>query len=68
MEKLQLTLACGDYDRTKALQDGAVRPEGIGLNYIPLQAEEIFYRILLKNPHRFFRFFGLGRCRISQSL
>jgi 4,5-dihydroxyphthalate decarboxylase len=45
MEKLLLTLACGDYDRTKALQDGVVQPEGIRLNYIPLQAEEIFYRM-----------------------
>ena len=45
MEKLHLTLACGDYDRTKALQDGSVQPEGIRLNYIPLQAEEIFWRM-----------------------
>ena len=45
MEKLHLTVACGDYDRTKALQDGAVQPEGIRLNYIPLQAEEIFWRM-----------------------
>src|SRR5437870_5683958 len=35
----------GDYDRTKALQDGSVQPEGIRLNYIPLQAEEIFWRM-----------------------
>ena len=45
MEKLQLTVACGDYDRTKALQVGTVEPEGIRLNYIPLQAEEIFWRM-----------------------
>ena len=45
MEKLHLTVACGDYDRTKALQDGSVQPEGIRLNYIPLQAEEIFWRM-----------------------
>ncbi|MBI4522811.1 MAG: ABC transporter substrate-binding protein [Deltaproteobacteria bacterium] len=45
MEKLHLTVACGEYDRTKALQTGAVQPEGIHLNYIPLQAEEIFYRM-----------------------
>lgn len=45
MEKLHLTVACGDYDRTKALQDGAVQPEGIRLNYLPLQAEEIFWRM-----------------------
>ncbi len=45
MEKLHLTVACGDYDRTKALQTGAVQPEGMRLNYLPLQAEEIFYRM-----------------------
>ena len=45
MEKLHLTVACGDYDRTKALQDGAVQPEGIRLNYLPLQAEEIFWQM-----------------------
>ncbi|MGH7772965.1 MAG: ABC transporter substrate-binding protein [Candidatus Binatia bacterium] len=45
MEKLHLTVACGDYDRTKALQDGTVQAEGIRLNYLPLQAEEIFWRM-----------------------
>ena len=45
MEKLLLTVACGDYDRTKTLQDGTVQPEGIRLNYLPLQAEEIFWRM-----------------------
>jgi 4,5-dihydroxyphthalate decarboxylase len=45
MEKLFLTVACGEYDRTKALQDGTVQPEGIRLNYVPLQAEEIFWRM-----------------------
>ena len=45
MEKLFLTVACGDYDRTKPLQDGAVEPEGIKLNYIPMQSEEIFWRM-----------------------
>jgi len=45
MEKLYLTVACGDYDRTRALQDGSVQPEGIRLNYLPLQAEEIFWRM-----------------------
>lgn len=45
MEKLHLTVACGDYDRTKALRTGEVQPEGIALNYLPLQAEEIFWRM-----------------------
>ena len=45
MEKLNLTLACGEYDRTFALQTGAVEAEGLRLNYIPLEAEEIFWRM-----------------------
>jgi 4,5-dihydroxyphthalate decarboxylase len=45
MEKLHLTVACGDYDRTHALQTGAVEAEGIRLNYVPLEAEEIFWRM-----------------------
>jgi len=32
--KLNLTLACGLYDRTMALQTGSVSPEGIDLNYL----------------------------------
>jgi len=28
MPKLKLTIACGDYDRTRALSDGTVQPEG----------------------------------------
>ncbi|HEU4340625.1 MAG TPA: ABC transporter substrate-binding protein [Candidatus Binatia bacterium] len=45
MEKLPLTVACGDYDRTHALQTGAVEAEGIRINYLPLEAEEIFWRM-----------------------
>jgi 4,5-dihydroxyphthalate decarboxylase len=45
MEKLFLTLACGNYDRTHALQTGAVEAEGIRLNYVPMESEEIFWRM-----------------------
>ncbi|MDP2604046.1 MAG: ABC transporter substrate-binding protein [Deltaproteobacteria bacterium] len=45
MEKLFLTLACGDYDRTHPLQTGEVEAEGIKLNYIALQSEEAFWRM-----------------------
>jgi 4,5-dihydroxyphthalate decarboxylase len=41
---LPLTIACGDYDRTKALQDGRVSVEGCRVNYIPLEPEEVFFR------------------------
>ena len=44
--KLRLTLACWDYDRTRALADGRVRPEGIDLNYLNLHVEETFFRML----------------------
>jgi len=46
MNKLKLTLACGDYDRTRPLMDGAVAPEGVELTYLPLPATEIFWRML----------------------
>lgn len=41
---LELSLACGDYDRHRALWDGSVRPEGIQLTVIRLTPEEIFWR------------------------
>jgi len=44
--RLKLTLACWDYDRTRALADGSVRPEGIDLNYLNLHVEETFFRML----------------------
>ncbi|TAJ78022.1 ABC transporter substrate-binding protein, partial [bacterium] len=36
MVDLKLTLACEDYDRTRALRDGTVKAEGIDLNYLVL--------------------------------
>ena len=46
MSKLQLSLACWDYDRTRALADGSVRAEGIDLVYNNLFVEETFFRML----------------------
>jgi 4,5-dihydroxyphthalate decarboxylase len=46
MANLRLTLACGPYDRTQAIIDGVVRPEGIDLTYLPIQPAEIFWRQL----------------------
>lgn len=43
---INLTLACEDYDRTRALRDGSVKAEGIDLNYLVLPVEEIFWRML----------------------
>jgi 4,5-dihydroxyphthalate decarboxylase len=45
MAKLRLTLACGNYDRTRALLDGTVQVEGVELTYIPLGPEETFWRM-----------------------
>jgi len=46
MPNLKLTMACGNYDRTRALADGTVRAEGIELNYIPMRPAETFWRML----------------------
>lgn len=46
MSKLRLNLACWNYDRTRALADGSVQPEGIDLNYLDLPVEETFFRML----------------------
>lgn len=46
MSNLHLTLACGDYDRTRALEDGSVRADGIDLTYLRLPVEETFFRML----------------------
>jgi 4,5-dihydroxyphthalate decarboxylase len=46
MSNLRLNFACGPYDRTQALRDGTIKPEGIDLNYITLQPAEIFWRML----------------------
>lgn len=46
MSKLRLSLACWNYDRTRALQDGSVRPDGIDLNFLELPVEETFFRMI----------------------
>src|SRR5271167_2163648 len=46
MGKLQLTLACWNYDRTRALLEGRVTVDGVELNYLNLPVEETFFRML----------------------
>jgi 4,5-dihydroxyphthalate decarboxylase len=46
MRKLELTLACGRYDRTQPLIDGRVQPEGVNLTFLPLRPGETFWRML----------------------
>ena len=45
MSKLNLTFACWNYDRTRALMDGTVKVDGIHLNYLNLPVEETFFRM-----------------------
>ena len=46
MAKLKLTFGCWNYDRTRALMDGSVQPDGIDLNYLNMPVEETFFRML----------------------
>src|SRR5215469_1916446 len=46
MAKLKLTLACWNYDRTRALLEGRVPMDGVDLNYLSLPVEETFFRML----------------------
>jgi len=42
---MRLSLACGDYDRTRPLIDGTVKPLGVELTCLPMPVEEIFFRM-----------------------
>src|SRR5215203_5254896 len=44
MAEVPITIACGNYDRTKAIIDGRVKVDGCAVNYLPLYPEEIFHR------------------------
>lgn len=46
MANLELTLACWDYDITRPLRDGRVKPEGIDLTYLDVFPAENFQRNL----------------------
>jgi 4,5-dihydroxyphthalate decarboxylase len=46
MAPLNLTFSCGDYDRTRALSEGTIRPDGIELTYLRLPVEETFFRMM----------------------
>ena len=40
VSRLRLSLGCWNYDRTRALMEGRVQPEGIELNYMSMPVEE----------------------------
>src|ERR1700741_897459 len=43
---LPLTVATGRYDRTAALREGRIRPEGLDLTWLTLNVEQIFWRMM----------------------
>lgn len=46
MSRLRLSFGCWNYDRTRALMDGRIQPDGIDLNYLNMPVEETFFRML----------------------
>lgn len=46
MSNKRLSLACSLSDRTQPLYNGQVQPEGIDLNFVALEVEEVFWRVL----------------------
>src|SRR5579863_5177097 len=46
MSKLRLSMACWNYDRTRALFEDRIPIDGIDLNYINLPVEETFFRMI----------------------
>ncbi len=46
MNPLPLTIATGRYDRTAALHDGRVVPEGLAVTWLQLNPEQVFFRMI----------------------
>ena len=46
MNRFELTLACEKYDRTEALREGRIKPEGIELTCLSFPPHEIFWRMI----------------------
>ncbi|MCL3817641.1 hypothetical protein [Aeromicrobium wangtongii] len=65
MTRLDLTFACGDYDRTRALAEGTVQADGIRLNYLRLPVEETFFRMV---RHREFEVAEMSLSSYTMSL
>src|SRR5208283_2063626 len=59
MVEVPITVACGNYDRTRAILDGRVKVEGCAVTYLPLYPEEIFFRA--------FRYHEFDVCELSFS-
>jgi 4,5-dihydroxyphthalate decarboxylase len=65
MSKLRLTMACWNYDRTRALMEQRIEIDGIDLNYLNLPVEETFFRML---RHREFEIAELSLSSYTLSL
>src|SRR5690606_40555217 len=63
--RLRLAFACGDYDRTRALYEGTIQPDGIELTYLRLPVEETFFRMM---RHREFEVAELSLSSYVKSL
>jgi 4,5-dihydroxyphthalate decarboxylase len=59
MTDVPITIACGNYDRTRPIMDGRVKVEGCAVTYLPLYPEEIFFRA--------FRYHEFDVCELSFS-
>ena len=46
MAPIKLTLACWNYDRTRPLAEGRIRPDGVDLTCLSLPVEETFFRMM----------------------
>jgi len=44
MANIPITIAAGDYDRTRALRDGRVAVDGCEVTYLAMRPEELFFR------------------------
>lgn len=57
--KVHIIIACGDYDRVKAIKDGRVEVEGCEVTFLPMEPEEVFFRA--------FRYHEFDVCELSFS-
>lgn len=46
MTEINISIACGDYDRVRALKDRRVTVDGCEVTFIPMGPEELFFRAL----------------------
>jgi 4,5-dihydroxyphthalate decarboxylase len=61
-----ILFACWNYDRTRALADGSVQPDGIDLVYLDMPVEETFFRMLRTPRVRRLRDVAVVVCRVAR--